>query len=51
MWCVTLSSHQTGEVFRREYFDSKTAAEIRGIQFGSLPLPPRDQWSVAIEMI
>jgi hypothetical protein len=51
MWCVILSSRRTGEVLRREYFDSKTAAEIRGLQFTTLPAPPRDEWSVAIELI
>jgi hypothetical protein len=51
MWCVTVCSRQTGEIVRREYFDSKTAAEIRGLQFGNLPLPPRDYWAVAVELI
>lgn len=51
MWCVTVTSRRTGEVLRREYFDSKTAAEIRGFQFGFLPTPPQDQWSVAVELI
>jgi hypothetical protein len=51
MWCVTVSSRLTGEVLRREYFDSKTAAEIRGFQFGFLPLPSKDQWAVAVELI
>jgi hypothetical protein len=38
-------------VLRQEYFDSKITAEIRGIQFGTLPTPPLDQWAIAIEMI
>jgi hypothetical protein len=51
MWCVTVSSRKTGEILRREYFDSRTTAEIRGFQFGSLPTPPQDQWAVAVELI
>ncbi len=51
MWCVIVMSRQTGEILRREYFDSKTAAEIRKFQIGLLPVPPHDQWNVAVEMI
>jgi len=51
MWRVTLSSRRDGEILRREYFDSKTAAELRGFQFGILPAPIRDQWTVVIELV
>ncbi len=51
MWCVIVTSRRTGEILRREYFDSKTAAEIRKVQIGFLPVPPQDQWNVAVEMI
>ncbi|HVW85419.1 MAG TPA: hypothetical protein VHB50_12095 [Bryobacteraceae bacterium] len=51
MWCVTISSFLTGEVLRREYFDSRTAAEIRGFQIDALPAAPSDHWSIAIDLI
>jgi hypothetical protein len=51
MWRLTISSHHTGEVLRTEYYDSKIAAEIRGIQIGTLPRPRRDDWAVAIEIV
>jgi hypothetical protein len=51
MWRLTVSSHQTGEVLRTEYFDSMTAAEIRGFEIGALPRPRKDHWAIAIDII
>jgi hypothetical protein len=51
MWRLTVSSHKTGEVLRTEYFDSRTAAEIRGFQIGTLPRPRKDDWAIAIDII
>ena len=51
MWRLTISSHQTGEVLRTEFFDSMTAAEIRGFQIGMLPRPRKDEWAIAIDIV
>jgi hypothetical protein len=51
MWRLTISSRRTGEVLRTEYFDSKTAAEIRGFQIGILPQPREDNWAIAIDIV
>ena len=50
MWRLTVLS-QTGEVLRTEYFDSMTAAEIRGFEIGTLPTPRKDDWAIAIDII
>lgn len=51
MWCVTVSSQLTSEILRREYFDSRTAAEIRGLEFSGLPSPSQDEWAISIDLI
>jgi hypothetical protein len=51
MWRLTISNRKTGEVLRTEYFDSKTAAEMRGFEIGKLPQSRTDCWTIAIDIV